>query len=234
MGFRGTNRDYAARVVWADESLGALYTYLKDVLNILENTIIIVLNDHGMGAKGSLYERGTRTFQFVRYPQAYTNCANGEIIDDFVISGIDMAPTLMEFAGIDLQDVINDGYVLDGKSWKNGIFSVPRNNAGFRKAISEFYQSRGVVLFDDRDNRTYKYIWRATSQYTDYESNYPDQSEIEQLYDLTLNPKETVSRHDNRNYGNILDDLRQIMIDHVENTCPTNETPCRTPQLSTS
>merc|ERR1712228_791008 len=42
--------NYLAGGVWVDDAFGALIDYLK-LNNIYDNTFIVVMNDHGMGAK---------------------------------------------------------------------------------------------------------------------------------------------------------------------------------------
>ena len=57
----------ALKARWMDESLGALYKWLKNN-DLLDNTTIMVMNDHGQGAKESLYEQGIRMMNYIRFP----------------------------------------------------------------------------------------------------------------------------------------------------------------------
>eukprot|EP01084_Bolivina_argentea_P059822 109280_1 len=60
--------DNIAGMVWLDDTVGALIKYLKDN-NIYDNTFITIMNDHGMRAKGTLFDKGSRIIQFIRYPK---------------------------------------------------------------------------------------------------------------------------------------------------------------------
>lgn len=117
---------------WVDESIGAMYKFIKNKLNMLNDTIIILVNDHG-AQKRKLYEFGTRIFQFVRYPylnQLLNNNTSGSgtntnVINHLLVSNVDITATVIDLAdhldhGL-LDTVKNDGYVLDGHSWKSHL-----------------------------------------------------------------------------------------------------------------
>lgn len=98
-------------VVWLDDSIGALIHALVDQ-GIFEDTIIIFQMDHGIEGKQTLYENGNRIAQFVHYPDAFGT--DGKQFHGLV-STIDIAPTLFDYAGI------TSHYQLDGQSWKDAI-----------------------------------------------------------------------------------------------------------------
>mmetsp|Transcript_86196 Transcript_86196/g.175040 ORF Transcript_86196/g.175040 Transcript_86196/m.175040 type:complete len:431 (-) Transcript_86196:1271-2563(-) len=96
--------------IWLDDSVGALLHALEDN-GQLENTIFLFQEDHGVDAKGSLYEGGVRIPQFVHYP----NGIEAGSTFDGIVGTVDIAATMLEFAGI------APPYELDGKSWKDAI-----------------------------------------------------------------------------------------------------------------
>ena len=69
-------------MIGCDDALGALMAHLKSK-GELDNTLIIVTQDHGQMAKDSLYQGGVRTALFARYvgaprwPLHWGSLANG-------------------------------------------------------------------------------------------------------------------------------------------------------------
>ena len=96
---RGDLADYAIEVEWFDEHISRALDHLK-AAGKLDNTIIIVTSDHGMPfprVKGQLYDDGFRVPFAVRWPG---KIKPGRTVTDF-ITFPDLAPTLMEVAGIE-------------------------------------------------------------------------------------------------------------------------------------
>ncbi len=95
--------------IWLDDAVGALVNALIDN-GIYDDTIIVFQDDHGMDTKSAMYEGGIRIPQFIHYP---AGIQPGTF--DAPVSNLDLAPTLMEFAGI------SQPYNTDGVSWKQAI-----------------------------------------------------------------------------------------------------------------
>lgn len=111
----GNSDDKALGAIWLDDSIGALMRALEEA-GELDNTVIIFQMDHGMYDKGSLYEGGNRIAQFVHYPDGFG--IDGRQFEGLV-STIDIAPTLLDYAGL-----ANNHYGLDGSSWKDAVTST--------------------------------------------------------------------------------------------------------------
>ncbi len=91
--------DYAVEVEHFDRHLGRMLDSLAS-RGLLENTLVIVTSDHGMPfprCKGSAYEASNHVPFAVRWGKGIPT--PGRTIDDFV-SFIDVAPTLIEVAGL--------------------------------------------------------------------------------------------------------------------------------------
>lgn len=91
--------DYAFEVEHVDRHLGKMLAELER-RGQLDNTLIIVTSDHGMPfprAKGYAYHDSNHVPLAVRWPAGISH--SGRIIDDFV-SFIDIAPTILDVAGI--------------------------------------------------------------------------------------------------------------------------------------
>ncbi len=101
--------DYYFEVQRFDRELGEVLDKLA-ALGKLENTIVVVTGDHGMPfprCKGNLYDSGVRVPMAVMGPNVR---GSKREISDFV-STTDLAPTLLEAAGVTVPDAMT------GKSW---------------------------------------------------------------------------------------------------------------------
>jgi arylsulfatase A-like enzyme len=107
--------DSRANVLWLDDALGALLDKLRE-LRLDHNTIIFFFNDHGQGAKGTLYERGIRNPSIVWRHGGFP-CGS---VSRVRISNIDFAPTILEFAQVkspaDHFDGVSFRSVLEGRT----------------------------------------------------------------------------------------------------------------------
>jgi arylsulfatase A-like enzyme len=92
-------------LLWLDDAIGALMDAL-DGSGHAENTILVFVSDHGTRAKGSLYVRGTNTPCFV-----WRRGGFGSDRLSATVSLIDLAPTVLDWAGAD-----GDAPELDGRS----------------------------------------------------------------------------------------------------------------------
>ena len=97
--------DYLGEVQAMDAGLGVLLDELESS-GQLDNTLILVSGDHGMPGvphgKCNLYDGGTAVSLAVSWP---AQIPGGRVVDDFV-SLPDLAPTLLEAAGVAIPDVM--------------------------------------------------------------------------------------------------------------------------------
>ena len=104
-------------VLWLDDAVGALVKKLEEH-GLDDNTIIFYFNDHGMPAKGTVYQGGVETQCFIWKKDGF-KCGSET---DTLVSNIDFAPTIMDMAGIKYKPEIFDGKnlmpVLNGESTK--------------------------------------------------------------------------------------------------------------------
>jgi len=134
-GGTGSNYDSLGKL-WLDDSVGALVQALKDN-GVYEDTIFVFQEDHGLDPKGSLYEGGIRIPQFIHYPAGI----NAGTTFDAPVSTVDIAATMMDYAGIE-----SPPYELDGKSWKN-VVGNPSKESHWKNDRCIFFeneQDRGV------------------------------------------------------------------------------------------
>ncbi len=95
-------RDYLSTAAALDRNIGRTLDYL-DQHNLTNNTIVIYVSDqgfylgeHGWFDKRFMYEESFRTPMMMRYPG---QIEKGSVNDDFVMN-LDLAPTLLEAAGV--------------------------------------------------------------------------------------------------------------------------------------
>ena len=132
-------RSYYACISYADRELGRLFRFLRDE-NLMESTLVIFSSDNGpespstnpdaityysrgetaglRGQKRSLHEGGVGVPFIAHWPG---KVPAGEVNDVTNISGVDMFPTLLSIAGVDLPQ----GYEPDGEDMSEALFGEP-------------------------------------------------------------------------------------------------------------
>lgn len=115
-----------------DTQLGPLFDFVRNDPKLRENTLILLMSDNGpeagvgsagpfRGAKGNLYEGGIREPLITWGPGLIASGQTGTTNDVTVVAAIDVAPSLLDLAGVEPpQEVRFDGVdmsdALTGKS----------------------------------------------------------------------------------------------------------------------
>lgn len=103
-----------------DEQLAPLFDYIRAQPSLRTNTLVIIASDNGpepgagsagifRGHKGNLYEGGVREPFITWGPGLLAEKARGTVNDTTVIAGVDLLPSLIELAGLQLGDAMLDG-----------------------------------------------------------------------------------------------------------------------------
>lgn len=111
--------DYAFEIEYFDRHLEQMIALLEDQ-GELDRTVIIITSDNGMPfprVKGNPYEMSHHMPLAIMWPKGIRN--PGRIVDDF-ISFIDLAPTILELAGVDPADGMAP---ITGRSFSDILFS---------------------------------------------------------------------------------------------------------------
>ncbi|WP_242157518.1 sulfatase [Aestuariivivens sediminis] len=126
-------KDYLATVKSVDDNIGRVLNYLKDN-DLEENTIIIYASDqgfflgeHGWFDKRFMYEESMQMPFLIRYPKLIP--PKTTITD--VISNIDLAPTVLDMAGVNIPDEVQ------GKSFFKQLSGKP--NEDWRPSVYYHY-----------------------------------------------------------------------------------------------
>ena len=151
--------DYLGEIQAFDAALGVLIEMLKSA-GELDNTLIVVSGDHGAPGfprgKCNLYDFGVSVPLAIRGPSLG---AKGRVMDDF-INLMDLAPTFLEFAGVEPPSVMTGKSFLPLlKSDKSGWFDKERDwvITGRERHVAK--ARAGNLPFPQRALRTKDYLY---------------------------------------------------------------------------
>merc|ERR1719242_1206595 len=158
----------------------------------------------------------------MRYPPLF-GTTQTFVHEDLVVSNVDLAPTIFDLIGA----TVPEQYQMDGTSWLHAVqSSVDSDSSSYGGDMCclyrfiDMYNSRSIV------SANYQYIWRSNDELetdsgvTDYYANVYDE---EQLYDLMVDPNEQNNVIQNASYNEVLSEMRLLMREYIESTCPMEE-----------
>ncbi|MDF1512737.1 MAG: sulfatase-like hydrolase/transferase [Anaerolineae bacterium] len=187
---------YAGYCALLDWETGRIVAKLEE-LGILEDTIIVYTTDHGsMVGHHQLIDKGPYPYddiQHIPLIAAGPGIQTGQVCDEFVYLH-DLTPTILEWAGIDPFPCSNAQSlqpVLEG-----GQLAVPRDDVYMVRHHHPLNCEQRFVR-----TKRYKYAYNAL--------------DIDELYDLELDPDEMVNRINDPAYHNILRELQERLWHHM-------------------
>lgn len=167
--------------------------------NILDNTFLLYTSDNGyirgehlLQGKGLAQEESLKLPMFIRYPKWF---APGTVISDELSANIDIAPTMLELAGIP------DTFGMDGVSMHQ-LYT----HAVSRKEFFYEFGGTATVVPPIRSVRTLQY------KYTNYYCN----NQVEDFFDLVNDPLENNNLIGNNAYSALIQDYR-VKLDSLRN-----------------
>ncbi len=200
-------RYYYAFVSLIDCQIGRLLDYL-DESGLAENTIVVFSADHGetLGSHGGLTDKGWHHFEeiqripmIIKIPEKFQSnpIVPGSTISRFV-SLLDLYPSFLDYANAPDID-----YKAQGSSLRP---LLEKRETEWRDSIFiEFYGvnnlATSMVTVRCKD---IKYGWNC--------------SNIDELYDLNLDPSETINVISDPQYSAVLRELRRQMADWMRET----------------
>ena len=189
------NMQLLRSLIAVDESLGKVIETLYQ-LGELDNTVIIYSSDNGyfMGEhtykdKRLAYENSIRVPMIIRYPKLISQ--NSDVSEQCL--NIDIAPTILDLAGIDKPDYMQGESMLNliskGKdeNWRKSIL--------FEYYVDDAWPYAGPDQLAVRTNN-FKLV-----------DNFID-NDIDELYDLKNDPGEMINLINNEDYDKIEKELR--------------------------
>ncbi|GAB5552963.1 MAG: sulfatase [Saprospiraceae bacterium] len=211
-------RRFATQGYSVDEQVGLLVEKLRQK-GMLENTIIIYTSDngrfqgsHGLFDKCLLYEEAVKA-PLIVFDGRLAATERG-FRENALISSVDMAPTILSFAGIkapqsmqgrDFTKILNK--TQNRSKWRDAVFMenlflVAMFNERYKDNVDEINQ--GLI----RANESYRSRGVRTDQYK-YFVYYEHQPKIEELYDLEQDPLEQINLVNSPDHRKILKKLRK-------------------------
>ena len=183
---RFAGRPYDGEIAYMDSQIGRLLGVLKTE-GVVENTLIIVVADHGEGLGEHdeathaklIYESTMRVPLILWYPK---RIQRGHVVDDVVVSIADITPTILDLVGVS-----HDGD-FDGVS----LLAARRNpdRMSYMETLAPYLDSGWSPLYAIRRHED-KYILAPTPEYYDLRA---DPQESVNLYSTTT--KEVVAARD--------------------------------------
>lgn len=222
--------DFVSSVKDVDNYIGKIRSFIE-ISTIKENTLIVFTVDHGIPiprAKCTLYDPGISTPLIMHMP---SQIRGGRKIDDLV-SNIDIMPTLLDLANIDVPKDIQGKSVAGLVIEDDEIAYAPRNHInaeltfhdiGFNpircirtkkwKYIRNFIPLN--VLFEMPDDVSASLSGKAyLKAHPEYHSDRPN----EELYDLELDPNEIVNIAEDKEYSEVKKQLSDKLMEFLESS----------------
>jgi len=195
-------RRYAETLLALDESISRVLDFLEQS-GLAENTLVIYMSDngfllgeHGLIDKRNAYEESIR-IPMLAWAPGYI--APGAKIDALV-RNIDIAPTILELTGV------STTILMDGRSFL-GLLTDPQANEEDREFLYEYYWEYAFphtpTTFALRGDR-FKYIF------------YHGIWDIQELYDLELDPLEQHNLIFVPAYQSLVQQMRNRLFDLLE------------------
>ncbi|MDB2385345.1 sulfatase-like hydrolase/transferase [Polaribacter sp.] len=211
---------FATQGYSVDQQVGFLVKKLKEK-GMLENTVIIYTSDngrfqgsHGLFDKCLLYEESVKA-PLIVYDGRIASKENAGR-ENALISSVDMAPTILSFAGIkapksmqgkDFTTVLDK--TQDMSQWRDAVFMEDLFLAAMyrqrNKPESEVLKANKNLI---AENKSYRSHGVRTDRYK-YFVYYEHSPKIEELYNVEKDPQEQKNLVDDPNYQNVLIELRE-------------------------
>lgn len=189
-------KDYLRCIVAVDESVGVLLDCLQR-LGVLDDTLVIYTSDngfflgeHGWYDKRFMDEPSIRVPLLVRYPREVP----ASKIDEHIVLNIDFAPTILDFAGVEIPDEMQGRSLrplLQGKAPKDW-------RVAFYYRYYEYPQPHRVLPHYGVRTERYKLV------------HYPTTDEWE-LFDLQVDPHEIRNLYNDPTYAGVVTKLKALL-----------------------
>jgi N-sulfoglucosamine sulfohydrolase len=163
LGMREQLADYCAEVNRLDRTIAGVLDVLRE-RGVLDETLIVFTGDNGAAlphGKGSLYDPGSNVPLIVRWPGAVK--AGGE--SNVLLSGEDLAPTLLEAAGLTAHPRMSGVSflpLLKGEPYKARKYVFMERGPHGRASVSVNMHSSGYDLGRAVRGDRYKLIYNCT------------------------------------------------------------------------
>jgi uncharacterized sulfatase len=223
---------YLETIQLLDQQIGYILERLeKD--GLADNTVVFFFADHGrphVRGKQFVYDGGIHTPLLVRWPAYLTPGTR----DDRLISNIDLAPTAMNLAGIDIPEYMHGrDFLAESSPPRSYVFAMRDRCDGTLdriravrskdfKYIRNFHPERPYTQFNAYKKWAYPVLTLMQVLYKKGELH-PEQAAfmaetrpVEELYNLEEDPFELYNLADHPSHQNRLKELRGILDSFLE------------------
>lgn len=199
LNYQAYMRDYLRTVMALDENIGKVLDYLESE-GLVENTVIVYGSDQGMYLgehawfdKRWMYEESMRMPLLMMIPKTEKGVVNKDII-----MNIDLVPTLLDYANIDIPKDIQ------GRSFKNLVEGKPLN-APWREAAYYHYYEYPIMTHVNPHYGIRTKDYKLIRFYGDIDSW--------ELFDLKNDPTEVHNVYGDPKFKEITEDLKKQLSD---------------------
>jgi N-sulfoglucosamine sulfohydrolase len=244
--FRHDYAQYYHKMCSLDDQIGKIINDLKKE-GLYENTIVFYFSDHGgvlPRGKRYLYESGLKVPLVIHVPKMYHHLLPEAIgsRSDRMVSFIDLAPSLLNLAGIKIPDYMQGQAFLGEKVAKSKTYSF-----GFRGRMDEKYDLMYTVrssqyryirnYYPERIYGQYlEYLWKSRSvrdwkklydegKLNEVQSAYWKTKPYEELYDIIQDPHNVKNLAENTKFANVLVQMREATDNWISETKPLDVFP---------
>lgn len=197
---------YYGMITNVDHNVGIILNWL-DVNNLADNTIVILLSDHGdmagehgyrCGTKKTPYRQAAQVPFIIRYPAHFDG---GKVVNSLVDVSVDTMPTLLSLCGLDVPESVQGTTFLAQLEGDDG----PEREAVFYEINKE---AEGPERFPipERGVRTAKWLFCRT------------QEKPKLLIDLEKDPDELNNLIDDPGYVEQIKIMDNILAKHMQET----------------
>ncbi len=232
---------YLESIQILDKKVGRILDRL-DSEGLTENTIIFFLSDHGRAhvrCKQFLYDGGIHIPLIVRWP----GHIESDSVSEQLISGVDIAPTTLALAGIEVPNFMQ-GQIFAGPkaTSRNAIFAARDRCDGTDdrircvrtqryKLIRNYHPERPYMQFNAYKKQQYP-LWSLMpllskkGELTPVQQQFMQETRpVEELYDLEADPYEVNNLAADSDYGLLCSELAARLDTWMAETRDMGETP---------
>jgi len=167
-----------------DQGLARLVAILREA-GVYDETLIVFTSDHGMafpGGKTTVYEPGLRVPLVVRDPHA----SRRGVRSDALVSHIDLAPTLLDFAGaLDRERNRPARWVAPAEYWKDKPYAAGENR-GPRRGLDAYHGRSWLGILGDPEAGHHDELF-ASHTFHEIQMYYPMRAVRDRDYKLIWN-----------------------------------------------
>ena len=232
---------YLESIQILDRKVGEILERL-DAEGLSENTIVFFISDHGRAhirCKQFLYDGGIHIPLIVRWP----GNIEAEVVSDELVSGVDLTPTTLSLAGLDIPNYVQGQIFLgpDAES-RDAVFAARDRCDGTDdrircirtsryKLIRNYHPELPYMQFNGYKKLQYP-LWTLIrilaekDELSKAQQHFLQQTRpTEELYDLQTDPHEVNNLADDKRYDVVRNDLNRKLDAWIEATGDMGETP---------